>query len=430
MAHPLNFRTDEGRERALLFGPVLHDSPCKDETLLDELASLVDSAGGEVVGRMVQTIRGVNPATYFGSGKIAELRALAERCQADLLVFDRELSPAQVRNIEEAAGVRVIDRSELIMDIFARRARSRQAQFQVALAQLQYSLPRLKRMWSHLDRMHAAIGARGPGETQIESDRRIIREKIQEYSRKLEEMTRERHMKIETRLDFKVSLVGYTNSGKSTLMNALTGADVYIADQLFATLDTTTRKLKIGSIGRPVLVSDTVGFVNHLPHHLVNSFHATLSEAMEADLLLHVVDASHQAVMAQVETVEGVLQELGCQDLPVLVAANKTDLPGSQAGLVELRKRYKDVIPVSALTGEGLGRLVDTIAADMTSTWTQLKVSIPFDQGKLIAAIRRHAEILSEKVSEKGMVFELRANSLAAQQLGLQNYAIGGKESG
>lgn len=410
-------------ERAILFGPCAQEDLCRDETRLDELSRLVESAGGTVVGRMVQTLRKITPATYFGSGKVAELGEMANRLEADIAVFDRELSPAQARNLEMALGIRIVDRTELILDIFARRAATRQAQMQVSLAQLKYKLPRLKRMWTHLDRIHAAIGARGPGETQIESDRRLIRDSIVELNEKLETM-KERQMRvIASRKNFKVSLVGYTNAGKSTLLNRLTGENVYVADKLFATLDTTTRKLHSPGLGLPVLVSDTVGFVSHLPHHLIDSFHATLAEAMEADLLLHVADASSPELEAQVSTVEAVLAKLGCGDIPTIFVANKMDVEGARHGLKDLQQRSSEVIAVSAVEGTGIPELITAIIADMSLAWTTCELLIPYKEGSMAAKIRQCSKLISEESRETGLFLRLEINPSDFSRLQLERYA-------
>lgn len=413
---------DERQERAILFGPVYHDSPLKNDSILDELGRLVEAAGGTPVGRLVQSIRSPHPATFFGSGKIEELKRLSLERGADVAVFDEELTPAQGRNIERALGVRVIDRSELILDIFASRAKSHQAKLQVALAQLQYKLPRLKRMWTHLDRIKSAIGARGPGETQIESDRRLIRDKIQEYRQKLKSISDITQRTIQSRQDFKVSLVGYTNAGKSTLMRQLTDPDVYVADQLFATLDTLTRRLKIQGSGT-CLLSDTVGFVDKLPHNLVTSFHATLSEAREADLLLHVVDCSDPLIMVHVETVERVLEEIGCGDLPTLVIANKMDKEGAALGLKELQARFPELMAVSAINGHGVQELLDTIASDMREAWEEMELILPWSEGAILAHLQKDARIHSESARDNGMHLHCEVPAHLVRQYDLKNFS-------
>lgn len=410
------------RERAVLFGPIYQNQLIKDEGALDELGRLVEAAGGEAVGRVVQNIRKPNAATFFGSGKIEELKALCKQTKADLAVFDEELTPAQGRNIEREVGIRIIDRSELILDIFANRARTHQARLQVALAQLKYKLPRLKRMWTHLDRIKSAIGARGPGESQIESDRRLIRDKIRDYTAKLNHLTEIQERTIQTRKDFKVSLVGYTNAGKSTLMRRLTDdQNVYVADQLFATLDTLTRRLKIPDVGN-CLLSDTVGFVDKLPHHLVSSFNATLSEAREADLLLHVVDASDPLLVERVQTVERVLKTLNCTDLPTLIVANKCDLQGAHLGIAELKGSYDNILPVSAATGLGCDELLEAIKSDMSSQWEEIELLLPYTEGALINKIKLEAKVLEESANNAGITIKLEMSPNLIAQWNLRDY--------
>lgn len=414
---------DTSKERAFLFGAIYHDSPIKNDAILDELARLVEAAGGQPVGRLTQNIRQPHAATFLGQGKVDQLKEEVYEMGADVAVFDEELSPAQGRNLERQLGVRVIDRSELILDIFASRARTYQAKLQVELAQLKYKLPRLKRMWTHLDRIKSAIGARGPGETQIETDRRLIRNKIQEYSAKLKERSELQQRTIKSRKDFKVSLVGYTNAGKSTLMRSLTDPEVYVADQLFATLDTLTRKLYIEGSG-DCLLSDTVGFVDKLPHHLVTSFHATLSEAREADLLLHVVDSSDPLVLQHLDTVERVLNDINCGELPTIVVANKIDHEGAQLGLQELKQRHPDLIPVSAHTGAGIPSLINTISEDMRQQWRPMKLLIPWQHGNTISQLGRYAKVTMEESHEKGFRIDCEVSDDFAREHELQNYSL------
>ena len=414
---------EDPQERVVLFGPIYSDSPIRSDAILDELGRLVEAAGGKPVARLAQFLRSPCPATFLGSGKVEELKLLCEDFDADLAVFDEELNPAQGRNLEQILGIRVIDRSELILDIFASRAKTHQAKLQVGLAQLQYKLPRLKRMWTHLDRIKSAIGARGPGETQIESDRRLIRTKIQEYREKLKELGEITQRAIQKRSDFKVSLVGYTNTGKSTIMRRLTDPDVYVADQLFATLDTLTRRLKIPNAGH-CLLSDTVGFVDKLPHHLVDSFHATLSEAREADLLLHIVDCSDPMLMSHVRTVERVLTEINCNEIPTLVIANKIDREGAQIGLTELRLRHPDLIAMSAHEGTGIEDLLSNIAADMSQQWQNIHVLIPWSLGSLIASMGQHSKVLRELAEDDGMYYHLEVSEDVIRQFKLSTYIV------
>jgi GTP-binding protein HflX len=414
---------EDRSERAILFGPIYSDSPVRNDSILDELGRLVEAAGGIPVGRITQSLHKPTPATFFGSGKIEALKQLVLETEADVAVFDEELTPAQGRNLERILCIRVIDRSELILDIFAHRAKSHQARLQVALAQLQYKLPRLRRMWTHLDRIKSAIGARGPGETQIESDRRLIRDKIQEYRQKLKSISDITQRTIQSRQDFKVSLVGYTNAGKSTLMRHLTDPDVYVADQLFATLDTLTRRFKVPDAGH-CLLSDTVGFVDKLPHHLVTSFHATLSEAREADLLLHVVDSADPLLMQHVDTVERVLSGIGCGDLPTIVIANKMDKEGALIGLQDLKSRFPDVMAVSAIGGHGLEPLLEAISQDMREAWEELELTIPWKHGQLIAILGNETRIIKEEYTDEGMILHCQAPGYLVRQHQLHDFVL------
>src|SRR5205807_3410305 len=295
---------------------------------LDELRGLATTAGAVVVGGILQKRERIVPATYIGKGKLEELQAEVEAQDADVVIFDNDLSPAQVRNLEKATGVKVIDRSELILDIFASRARSVAARLQVELAQLEYALPRLRRMWTHLSRYKGGIGLRGPGETQLEEDRRIVGQRIRDLRDRLAHVQKRKEREVASRREeHTVSLVGYTNAGKSTLMNALTGAGVYVEDKLFSTLDTRTRQWHLKEWGR-VLLSDTVGFIRDLPHHLVASFKATLEEARQSRLLLHVVDASSPVAEEHIKAVNQILKELGCEQKPILLVLNKVDRVG------------------------------------------------------------------------------------------------------
>ena len=386
-------------ERGLLVGVAFKGQPALfplDDSL-DELERLAETAGVTVVGRMTQTLDKPNPATLIGKGKLEELvqRVKAENIQ--VVIFDEELSPRQQREIERAIDdedVKVLDRTALILDIFAQHAHTREGALQVELAQYEYRLPRLTRAWTHLARQAGGraggatggVGVRGPGETQLEIDRREIGRKIAQLKRELEEVRahRERYRarRRESHLPL-VALVGYTNAGKSTLINALTPAQVRAEDKLFATLDPTTRKMTLPS-GREALITDTVGFIQKLPTDLVAAFRATLEEILEADLILHVVDASHPNALEQALTVEEVLDDLGAAHIPVVVAFNKIDLlPDGQLppALVE---DYPDAVPISALKGWGLDALLARIEAELIARMQPIEVFIPYGQGELV----------------------------------------------
>jgi len=346
-------------ERAVLVGHAGRGSAgaADLERSLDELALLADTAGARVAGRLAQRRGTIHPATFLGKGKVDELKALAIEHDVDLVVFDDDLTPAQVKNLEKALDRKVIDRSELILDIFAKRARTRESRLQVELAQLEYTLPRLTGMWKHLERQAGGIGSRGPGETQLETDRRLVRVRIARLKRELEAVEREREtQRRRRRREFRAALVGYTNAGKSTLFNALTRSDVFVENRLFATLDATTRQM-VSPDRQVALVTDTVGFIRKLPHHLVASFHSTLVEAIEADLLLHVVDASDPAYPAHVRAVEQVLEDLEVKPRETRLVFNKVDLLSDEDTNAGLAASSPGSFLVSARTGAGLDAL-------------------------------------------------------------------------
>ena len=324
---------------------------------MEELALLADTADARVLGTMVQKRGTIHPATFIGKGKLEELKALAEAEDAELVIFDDDLSPAQVRNLEKSLDRKVIDRSELILDIFARRARTRESRLQVELAQLEYTLPRLMGMWKHLERQAGGIGTRGPGETQLETDRRLVRDRIARLKEQLRAVEREREtQRVRRRREFRAALVGYTNAGKSTLFNALTRSDVFVENRLFATLDSTTRQM-VSPARELVLVTDTVGFIRKLPHHLVASFHSTLVEAIEADVLLHVTDAADPDARRQIEAVDHVLDQILGDIRPArIMVFNKSDRLDDET-IAGLRAEHSECHVVSAVRGDGLDGL-------------------------------------------------------------------------
>ncbi len=355
-------------ERAILAGLLRRGA--SDTHTLAELKLLAETAGAEVRGEVHQRRGPVRSPTFLSKGKIEEIRALGAEEGATLLLLDEDLSPAQSRNLEDALKLRVVDRSGLILDIFARRARTREARLQVELAQLTYVLPRLTRLWEHLSRLGGGIGTRGPGETQLEVDRRRIRERIAKLTRELERVVKERRVqRRRRRACTRVSLVGYTNAGKSTLFNALTRANVYVEDQLFATLDPTTRVFAMDQ-GVSSLLTDTVGFIRKLPPHLVASFRATLEEVAEADLLLHVVDASEPDPEGHIHAVDTVLESIGAIERPRLLVFNKLDALADDVILMGLRARYPGAAFVSAITGEGLRELRERVLEALRETGT------------------------------------------------------------
>src|SRR5205807_9467404 len=334
----------------------------------------------------------INPATYIGKGKVEELQEQVQAADADVVIFDNDLSPGQVRNLEKATELKVLDRSELILDIFATRARTAEARLQVELAQLEYSLPRLRRMWSHLSRYKGGIGLRGPGETQLEEDRRIVDQRIRDLRGRLGEVQARKEREVRTRLEeHTVSLVGYTNAGKSTLMTRLTGAGVYVEDKLFSTLDTRTRQWHLKDWGR-VLLSDTVGFIRELPHHLIASFKATLEEARQARLLLHVVDASNEHAEEQIKAVNGVLKELGCADKPTLLVLNKIDRVSDQSLVQVLQTHHPRAVAVSAATGRGIDALQDAVIEMLSADFANALITTGAGNGRVLAYLSAHAE--------------------------------------
>ncbi|MFW5829910.1 MAG: GTPase HflX [Planctomycetota bacterium] len=364
-----------------------------------EMRSLLDTADCDVHAVASQFLARPVNATMIGTGKIEEVRQLAEVHRADEVIFDCDLSPSQERNLEKKLRTPVVDYSGLILHIFAQNARTHQAQLAVELAQLEYNRSRLKRLWSHLDRIKAGTNMRGPGEKQLEVDRRLVDKRIAELKAKLEGIEARKERTIAAREDVKVCLVGYTNAGKSSLMNALTGKGVLAQDRLFATLDTRTARLKLDR-RHHVVLSDTVGFIRKLPHDLIASFHATLSEVREADLLLHVVDASLPSMEEQIEAVDAVLREIGAGDIPTIMVFNKIDQDHSDVVLLAFKQHYPGSVLVSAHTGEGLDKLRERIVAHLDSRLTLLRVSYPITHGAFDAFLRRRAKIRHEDFSE------------------------------
>ncbi len=392
-------------QKAILVAVLETGSRIDKNTALDELQGLVKSAGAEVVGELVQKTNQPSGATLLGKGKVEELKQLIEATGASVVIFDNNLSPSQGRNLEEELNSLIVDRSEVILDIFARRAQTYEARLQVELAQLLYYRPRLKRMWTHLERIEGGVGAgRGPGEKQIETDRRLIDQRVTELKLKLKEVSKRRERIVATRGDQPtVSLVGYTNAGKSTLMRTLTGADVYVADQLFATLDTRTKRWHVPHWGE-VLLSDTVGFVRDLPHHLVASFKSTLEEARQADLLLHVVDASHPEVERQIDTVHQVLEEIGVDRTNMLLVLNKVDAVVDRSVVDVLRAKHVDCVCVSARDRLGLDQLEAAIVARLGGGIVIAEVETSAGNGKLFAFLSQCADVTDRVYDESNRV--------------------------
>ena len=387
---------------------------------LRELEELADTAGAVVVGQVTQQLDKPHPGTYLGSGKIDELRDVVADTHASLVIFDDELSPSQGKNIEDAVGQRVVDRAELILDIFATRARTSEAKMQVELAQLEYMLPRLTRMWTHLEKFRGGIGMRGPGETQLETDRRLINHRIKLLKERLRDVQKGRVVQRQSRQrEFKASLVGYTNAGKSSILAALSGSnDIFVEDRLFATLDPLTREVPVGDA--KVLVTDTVGFIRKLPHHLVASFRATLEETAEADLLLHVIDASQPTWEEQRIIVEQVLEELGVGDRPRLLVFNKIDLLEDEE-LPALQERIgrlvKNAVFVSALQEGGLEPLRRALGTALRARRPLTEIRLSPSDGKLLAEIHRNGEVLDQKMDGERLVVRARVDEALAGRL-------------
>jgi len=389
-----------GSQRAVLVGVFQPDDGFARENALDELKGLVKTAGVDVVGEMVQFRDTPSPSTCIGSGKVEELKTLMEATEAQLVIFDNNLTPSQGRALEQAISKPIVDRSEVILDIFATHARTHEAMLQVELAQLMYYRTRLKRMWTHLERVGGGgtggLGAgRGPGEKQLETDRRLIDRRIAELKSRLRDVEERRSRTVSLRRELPtVSLVGYTNAGKSTLMRSLTGADVLVEDKLFATLDTRTRRWAVPGFG-DVLLSDTVGFVRNLPHHLVASFRSTLEEARHADLLLHIVDASNLEAERQIRTVYEVLDEIGVEVNNVLLVLNKVDRVEDQSFVDVLRRRFEDTVTISAAERQGLDRLASVVAERLSGGFVDAEIETSVGNGRLFAWLTQHAQELS-----------------------------------
>jgi len=403
--------TDEIRDKVVLVGlnsPVLKEDSASDESM-EELAALVETAGGETVGIVLQNRQSPDPRCFIGEGKAAEVQLYCENTEATMVIFDNDLSPSQQRVLTQMLGIQVLDRCGLILDIFAQRARTKEGRLQVELAQYQYLLPRLTGMWTHLERQggnagRGPIGAKGPGETQLETDRRLIRRKIDRLREDLEEVRRVRATARQQRRKNEipvVAIVGYTNAGKSTLLNCLTGAGIPANDRLFDTLDTTSRLLTVSDT-LDVIISDTVGFIHKLPHQLVEAFKATLEELEYADLLLHVIDVSNPEWSQQARVVENLIMELGAGELPRINVFNKSDLvpPG------DLRPHGEDICPISAKTGEGIDKLLMMVDRKLDPGNRRCLIRLPYDKTGFLDILYRESKV--ERV-EYGETIEITA---------------------
>lgn len=417
------------QERAILVGAPLKRGTGKllMQEHLEELGRLTDTAGALVVGELTQQLDRPDTATYIGSGKLEELKALIAEREATLVIFDDELTPAQGKNLEMALTKRVIDRAELILDIFAVRARSAEARMQVELAQLEYSLPRLTRLWTHLEKFRGGIGVRGPGETQLETDRRLVGHRIRLLKERLTDVTKSREVQRKQRKQqFRAALVGYTNAGKSSVLRGMSNAeDIVVEDRLFATLDPLTREVSLGAgLQATVLLTDTVGFIRKLPHHLVASFRATLEETREADLLLHVIDASHPTWEEQRLVVDDVLAELGVHDTPVIHVFNKLDRLSPEEDQA-LRERMDNLLPgsvfVSAVRPGGLEPLRERLLEERRRSRPMVEVRLSPSDGKRLSELHRGAEVVGQRMDDESgeLVVQVRAPGELLARLGL-----------
>ena len=417
-----------GKEKSILVGVIKKGTDrWEKEDHLEELALLADTAGAVVTDKVIQEKGKIDPAFYVGRGKAEELSELAQKHNADLIIFDDDLSPAQIRNLERLSDKKILDRSGLILDIFAGRAKTREAKTQVELAQLKYLLPRLTRQWTHLSRQVGGIGTRGPGETQLEVDRRLIGKRISKLTADLVKIKKQRDVRRRGReLTIKAALVGYTNAGKSTLLNTLTDSKVFVEDRLFATLDPTIRRLKIDDHSDLLLI-DTVGFIRKLPHNLVASFMSTLEEAIVADLLLHVVDISHPLVIEQISVVKEVLNELEILNTPTIYVFNKIDKL-EQKGLVErFKKEYKHAVFVSATKGMFLEDLKKEMVKMSSEAIVDLELTLDISDSETVSKIHRLSEVLESDYQENTVTLNLRTTPENAHKI---KWLLKGKKKG
>jgi GTP-binding protein HflX len=405
--------TGASEERAFLVGILLPRKRREDEEdNLRELELLARTAGASIVGSTIQSRARIDGSTFIGEGKVEELARLAYEQQVNLFIFDDDLSPAQARNIENRLKVNVVDRSELILDIFARRARTKQARIQVEIAQLKYALPRLRRLWDHLSRQAGGIGTRGPGETQLEVDRRRVRERVEKLSKELDKIDRRvKERRKQRRSMFNIAIAGYTNAGKSTLLNRLSGSKILQSPRLFSTLDSTTRKVKSPS-GKTFLLTDTIGFIRKLPPHLVDSFRATLRDVREADQILHLVDVADKRYEDHIDVVNGVLGEVlggkrADEEVPTLLVLNKIDLIGNDE-LKSLQGRYAEAVQISASTGDGLSALLEAVDGWIERDIVLAVVEVEAEDGRAVDTVEKIADVLDRTVEGTRMIFHVR----------------------
>ncbi|MGI6539678.1 MAG: GTPase HflX [Bacillota bacterium] len=415
----LHSGSGDNMERAVLVGlETAAPSAWNIDDSIGELAHLTETAGAAVVATVIQKKGKPDPAYYVGEGKAREIEMVRSATEANLVIFDDELTPAQQRNLEEIIEGRIIDRTELILDIFAQRAATSEGKLQVELAQLNYMLPRLAGRGTEMSRLGGGIGTRGPGETKLEADRRTIRNRISSITRELETVRQRRTVQRQKRRDADlplVALVGYTNAGKSSLLNTLTGAEVLVEDKLFATLDPTTRRYTLPD-GQALLLTDTVGFIQKLPHHLIMAFRATMEEVVDADMLLHVVDASHPQAVEHCEAVFDVLREIDAADHPVITVLNKSDLPESGPMIERLHHAYPKSVAVSAVTGDGLDDLAEMISEELSSWRVRIEELVPYGD-PVLGLIRARGRVISEVYREDGVAIVAEVDRMVAGQV-------------
>ncbi len=413
-----SFDLNKKIEKALLIGVVLPGMRrYEEEESLQELSLLADTAGAQVEHTLLQDRKHIHPSTLIGKGLVNQVAGIVQDMGINTVIFDTDLSPVQLKNLEKMINRKIIDRSGLILDIFAGHARTREAQIQVELAQLQYYLPRLTRQWTHLSRQEGGIGTRGPGETQLESDRRAVRKKITHLKNQLSKIEQQRDTRRKKRGQFnKIALVGYTNAGKSSLLNLLTGSDVFVEDQLFATLDATIRKMTLENFG-DVLLIDTVGFIRKLPAHLIASFRSTLEETINADILMHVVDLSNANFEEQIGSVLSVLQDLKIDKKPVITVFNKIDLMKDRTILPVLKERFHPAVFISAVKGFGISDLESELLAVLTENRVTATIKIPIDQTKLFAQIHSWANVIEAVYDDQTVEITYQASEVLHERI-------------